>query len=197
MSGAHPIYHTLVRLYPKAFRDAYGDDLVQHFDGLVADRGIRAAWGRTALDLAVTVPRNRLETIMNERHSAATIGVVVGLLAAAGIATLVVDVGLYVGGLLLLVALALAIAQRSAIARALRTPDPHRRRRRLQTAAVLWGIFVASFVAYVLLIGDTWSTRETVLAIIGNAAMIGAVGFLAAGLLTPKANERHQHHGAM
>ena len=188
MSGAHPIYHTLVRLYPKDFRDAYGDDLVQHFDGLVADRGIRAAWGRTALDLAVTVPRYRLETIMNERHSATTISVAVGLLAAAGVASMLV--GLYPGALLLVVALVLAIAQRSAIARALRAPDPHRRRRRLQTAAVLGVVFVASFVAYLMLIGDTWSTRDTVLAIIGNAAMIGAVGFLAAGLLTPKTSER-------
>jgi hypothetical protein len=194
MSCAHPIYHTLVRLYPKAFRDAYGDDVVQHFDDLVADRGIRAAWGRTALDLAVTIPRYRLETIMNERHSATTISVAVGLLAAAGVASMLV--GLYPGALLVVVALALAIAQRSAIARALRAPDPHRRRRRLQTAAVLAVVFVASFVAYLMLIGDTWSTRDTVLAIIGNAAMIGAVGFLAAALLTPKTPQRHQHNEA-
>jgi hypothetical protein len=45
-----------------------------------------------------------------------------------------------------------------------------------------------------LLIGDTWTTRETVLAVIGNAALIGAVGFLAAGLLTPK--EPHRQHRA-
>jgi hypothetical protein len=192
MADAHPIYHTLVRLYPKAFRDAYGDDLVQHFDDLVADRGIGAAWGRTALDLAVTVPRYRLETIMNDRHSATTISVAVGLVAAAGVASILV--GLYPGALLVVVAAALAIAQRSAIARAMRAPDSHRRRRRLRTAAVLGVVFVSSFVAYLMLIGDTWSTRETVLAIIGNAAMIGAVGFLAAGLLTPKAPQ-HQHNG--
>ena len=195
MSGAHPIYHTLVQLYPKAFRDAYGADLVQHFDGLVADRGIGAAWGRTALDLAVTVPRYRLETIMNERRSATTISVAAGLLAAAGVASMLV--GLYPGGLLLVVAVVLTVAQRSAIARALRMPDPHHRRRRLQTAAVLGVVFVASFVAYLMLVGDTWSTRDTVLAIVGNAAMIGAVAFLAAGLLTPKTPGRHQHNGAL
>jgi hypothetical protein len=185
MSGAHPIYRTLIRLYPKAFRDTYGDDLAQHFDDLVTHRGTGSAWGRTALDIAVTVPRYRLETIMNERHSANTITVIAGLLAAAGVASMFVD--LYPGGLLLLVvAIALAIAQRSAIARALRAPDPQRRRRRLRTAAVLGVVFVASFIAYLILIGDTWTTRETVLAIIGNGAMIGAVGFLASGLLTPK-----------
>jgi hypothetical protein len=187
MSDPHPIYRTFVRLYPKTFRDTYGDDLVQHLDDLVADRGTRAAWSRTALDLAVTIPRYRLETIMNERHSANTITVTAGLLAATGVAGILV--GLYPGGLLLVVALALAIAQRSAIARTLRAPDLHRRRRRLQTAAVLAVICVASFIVYLMLIGDTWTTRETVLAIIGNAAMIGAVAFLAAGLLTPKTSD--------
>jgi hypothetical protein len=194
MSAAHPIYRTLVRLYPKEFRQAYGDDLVQHFDDLAAERGVRVACGRAALDLAVTVPRYRLETIMNERHSANTISIVVGLVAVAGVASVLM--GIYPGALLLVVAVVLAIAQRSAIARSLRAPDLARRRRRLQTAAVLAVVFVASFVAYLLLIGDTWSTRETVLAVIGNAAMIGAVGFLAAGLLTPKTHEPHQQNQA-
>ena len=79
----------------------------------------------------------------------------------------------------------LTITQRSAIARALRAPVINRRRRRLTIAAKLAGIFVASFIAYLALIGDTWSTRETVLAVLGYATMIGPVGFLAAGLLTP------------
>ena len=105
-------------------------------------------------------------------------------------------VGVYPGGLLLAVALVLAVAQRSAIAR-VRAADSDGRRRRLRTAAVLGVVFVASFVAYLLLIGDTWTTRETVLAIIGNAAMIGAVGFLAAGLLTPRTSERHQPNGTV
>jgi hypothetical protein len=65
----------------------------------------------------------------------------------------------------------------------------------LHTAAALAVLFAASFVAYSMLIGETWSTRETVLAIIGNAALIGAVGFLAAGLLTPKTPEQ-QRNGA-
>jgi hypothetical protein len=193
MSAAHPVYRTLVRLYPRNFRQQYGDDLVQHFDDLVADRGTAAACGRTALDLAVTVPRYRLETIMNERHSANAVSIIVGSIAAAGVASVLV--GIYPGALLLVVALVLAITQRSAIARSLRAPDSDRRRRRLHTAAALAVLFAASFVAYLMLIGETWSTRETVLAIIGNAALIGAVGFLAAGLLTPKTPEQ-QRNGA-
>ena len=87
MPVPHPIYRTLVRLYPAEFRRDYTDDLVQHFDDLIAHHGIPAAWGRTALDLAVTVPRYRLEKIMNEHQSATTITVVFGLIAAAGVAS--------------------------------------------------------------------------------------------------------------
>ena len=195
MSVPHPVYRTLVRLYPEEFRREYTDDLVQQFDDLIADHGIRAAWGRTALDLAVTVPRYRLEIIMNEHQSATTITLVFGLIAAAGVASVLT--GFYPGALLLLVALVLAVAQRSTVARALRSPDPDRRRRRLQTAAALTVVFVVSFVAYLMLIGDTWTTRETVIAIIGNAAMIGAIGFLAAGLLTPKTSKPPQHNRAI
>ena len=195
MSGAHPIYHTLVRLYPKAFRDAYGDDVVQHFDDLVADRGIRAAWGRTALDLAVTIPRYRLETIMNERHSATTISVAVGLLAAAGVASMLV--GLYSG---------CAAGRRRPRARhrpaqrhRSRTSSPRppsstpptadRRRPRSRVRCFVRRLPDADRRHVV-------DTRDTVLAIIGNAAMIGAVGFLAAALLTPKTPQRHQHNEA-
>lgn len=194
MPASHPIYRTLVRLYPREFRRDYGDDLTQHFDDLVANRGVRAAWSRTALDLAVTVPRYRLETIMNEPNTATTITIVIGLIAAAGVAGLLT--GVYPSALLLVVAAVLAVTQRSAIARALRAPNPDRRRHRLQIAAVLGAICITSFVAYLLLIGDSWTTRETVLAVIGNAAMIGAVGFLAAGLLTPKTREPHQYNRA-
>jgi hypothetical protein len=194
MSAAHAIYRNLVRLYPREFRQEFGDDVVQHFDDLVAERGLRVAYGRTALDLAVTLPRYRLETIMNERHSATTISIVVGSLAAAGVAGVLT--GIYPGALLLVVAVVVAVTQRSAIARALRAPDADRRRHRLHTAAVLAVVCVTSYVVYLMVIGDTWTTRETVLAIIGNAAMIGAVGFLAAGLLTPKTSEPHPRNRA-
>ena len=195
MALPHPVYRTLVRLYPGEFRREYTADLVQQFDDLIADHGIRAAWGRTALDLAVTIPRYRLEKIMNEHQSATTITVVFGLIAAAGVASVLT--GFYPGASLLLVALVLAVAQRSTIARALRAPDADRRRRRLLTAAVLAVVFVASFVAYLIVIGDAWTTRETVIAIVGNGAMIGAIGFLAAGLLTPKTPKPPQHNPAI
>ena len=179
----HPIYRGLVRLYPSEFRRDYGDDLVQHFDDLVADRGSWAASRRTALDMALTVPRYRLETIVKERH-ATTIAVTTGLLAGAGVASTLI--GIYPGGLLLVLAVALAIAQRSSLATALRAPDIHRRRRRLLTAAMLGLGVVGCYLTFLVVIGDSWTTRETVIAVVGNAALVGSLGFLAAGLLTPK-----------
>jgi hypothetical protein len=184
VSDSHPVYRSLVRLYPRDFRRHYGGDVVQHFADLVNDRGVRAAWTRTCVDLIVTVPRYRLESIMSDQHSATTLNVVITLLATGGVLSLFI--GFYPGLVLFVAAIVLAVAQRSALARAIRTPDSNRRRRRLGTAAVLTVVFVASYVTYSLLIGDKWTTRETVLAVIGNAAMIGAVVYLIAGLLTPK-----------
>ena len=58
--------------------------------------------------------------------------------------------------------------------------------------AILGATFVTSYVTYSLLIGDTWTGRETVLAIIGTLAMFGAIGFLIAGLVTPRTPEYDQ-----
>jgi hypothetical protein len=184
MSASPQIYRQFVRLYPKAFRDHYGDDLVDHFTDLITQRGHRTAWTRTSIDLAVTIPRYRLESLMTDTHSSTVLNLTIVALAAAGTAS--VFIGLYPGLLLALAAVVLAITQRSTLARSIRTLDTNRRGRRLRTAAVLGTIFIASFAAYLLLIGDHWTTRETILAIIGNSALVGAIAYLAAGLLTPK-----------
>jgi hypothetical protein len=184
MAGPHPLYRSLVCLYPGAFRREYGEDLVAHYADLVADRGPRAARIRTALDLAITIPRYHLEHVMTEQHSATTLSIVIGLFALGGLASLMT--GLYPGMVLFVVAVVLAVAQRSTLARALRVPDSNLRRRRLWTAAVLGVVSVASYVVYMLLIGDSWTARETVLSIIGTLAMVGAPGYLIAGLLTPR-----------
>ena len=183
MTAPHPLYRSLVRLYPSAFRHEYGEDLVAHYADLVADRGARAARTRTALDLAITIPRYHLEHVMTEQHSATTLSIVIGLFAVGGVASFMTGVG--PGMLLFAVAVVLAVAQRSKLARALRVPDTNLRRRRLQTAAILGVVFVTSYVTYSLLIGDSWTSRETVLATIGTFAMFGAIGYLIAGLLTP------------
>lgn len=189
MSSPHLlVYRSLLRLYPRGFRDDYGDDLLQHFADLTIDRGARAAWIRTGVDLIVTVPRYRLESVMTEHRSATSLNVAIALLAAGGV--LSVLTGEYPGLVLLVAALALAFAQRSTLARAIRTPDSNRRRRRLGIAAVLGVVFVASIVSYGQAISDDHIGGASLLIhnAIGVPAMVGAIAFLVAGLLTPRSH---------
>jgi hypothetical protein len=185
MAAPYPVYRSLVRLYPGAFRHEYGEDLVAHYGDLVADRGARAARARTALDLAITIPRYHLENVMTEQHSTTVLGVVIGLFAAGGLASLMTGQG-PPSLILFAVAIVLAVTQRTTLSRALRVPDSNRRRRRLQTAAALGGIFVLTYVTFSLTVGDSWTITDTLLALVGIPAMIAAPLFLLAGLLTPR-----------
>lgn len=192
MSTAPAVYRALIRLYPRDFRDRYRDDLVQSFADLVDDRGARAAWARTAVDLIVTVPRYRLEAIMTERHSTTTLSVTIAVLAAAGL--LSVPVGFYPGIVLLPVAGALAVAQRSTLARAIRTPDSNRRRRRLTIAGVLAVSCVVATTIFVLDVRgeEHWGGKVVVYNLIFCVTLIGAIVYFIVGVLTPKtAQQRH------
>jgi hypothetical protein len=196
MGDRHRLYRGFVRLYPGRFRRDYSDDLVQHFDDLVADRGARAAWARTSLDLTLTIPRYHLERIMNDQRSNIALNITIGVLATAGLASLMTDLYPGVIGMVLFVAaVALAVTQRSTLARALRVPDSRLRHRRLRIGAILAGVFVTSYVVYLATIGDSWTSTSTVLTIIGTLAMFGAIGFLVAGLLTPRTPDRDQLAG--
>lgn len=185
MPAPHPVYRALIHLYPRNFRRHYAEDLVQHFDDLVTDRGLGPAWARTGLDLTITVPRHQLERIMTEPHTNTALNATVALLVLGGVATLTMDNG--VGLVLLALGLALGLTQRSALAASFRVPDPSLRRKRLRTAAVLALVSVVSYVAFVLTVGDSWTITDTLLALVGVPAMIGAPLFLIAGLLTRRA----------
>jgi hypothetical protein len=183
------LYRALIVLYPKEFRDRYREDLVQHFADLTRDRGTRAAWARTGLDLAVTVPRYRLECIMSEQRTATTTAIAVGGLAALGV-LITLSRGMFWGLFPLGLAAVLAVAQRSALARAVRTPDTSRRRRRLTIGTVLALIFAGSIAGFFQAISDDHISDASLLVfnVIGAVTLVGAVGFLAAGCFTPKAS---------
>jgi hypothetical protein len=187
MPARHPVYRSLLRLYPRDFRTNYAEDLVQHFGDLVTDRGARVAWGRTGVDLLVTIPRYQLETLMTERTAATAGAITLTLLAAGGVLSFLTGFG--PGIILLTAAVVVAIAQRGALARSIRTPDSNRRRRRLGTAAALAVICAASIVSYLNAVSDSdvSGTSLVVHNAIGAPTMIGAVVYLIAGLLTPKA----------
>ncbi len=193
--ATHPVYRSLLHLYPPTFRSHYGNDLIQNFEDLVADRGIRKAWTRGLIDLAVTIPRYRLERIMSDRNSATTISIAITLLVIGAAGSVLT--GIYPGVLFILGPVVLAIAQRSTLSRAIRTPDSDRRRRRLTTAAVLALVSVVTYTIYLQVIGDHWTLRETILVSIGTPAMIGAPIFFIMGLLTPRTPEGQARFGSV
>ncbi|MEO7397864.1 MAG: hypothetical protein ABIW84_04800 [Ilumatobacteraceae bacterium] len=92
MSKGLSLYAALTRLYPAGFRREFGSDLVQHFDDLSQARGPCAAWRRASLDLLVTVPRYRLESIMSTRSSSFTLIFGPIALAVAGAASILMGI---------------------------------------------------------------------------------------------------------
>jgi hypothetical protein len=187
------VYAALIRLYPAEFRRDYGADLVQCFEDLANDRGRVSAWARTSLDLAITVPRYRLETIVNPRRSSAVLNLAIGGLTLAGLALLS---GASVAGLgFLAVAAIVGLAQRTSLARALRTPDTHRRRRRLRRAGGFAVFALVTFGVFTVDIGGDhdWGARAFAYAYAFYAASLAAIISLVVGLLTPKSPGRAAH----
>lgn len=143
MADGTSVYRALVRLYPRSFRDHYADDLVLHFEDLARRDGARRAWRRTAVDLLVTVPRYRMETIMEPRHSALGVLLLVAVFALAGL------LGYFAGFapalLLVIVSIAIAVAERGRLASSLRPPTASRRRRLLVASGLLMLASLATF----------------------------------------------------
>lgn len=187
MSSHCAIYRSLLWLYPREFRREYGDDLVQNFSDLLKFNGVRVAWARTSVDLIITVPRYRLETIMSEQKSATTINIALVVLCA--LAALSLTTGIYpLSTVLFIVALVLAFVQRGALARAIRTPGHNRRRNRLFVSATLAVVTAASLFSYFNDLKDDEISTLSLLVhnAIGNSAMIGAIVYLLVGLFTPR-----------
>lgn len=178
------LYRKLVALYPRDFRDHHGADLEQHFADLVRDTGTTAAWRRTAVDLLVTLPLYRLEHLMTDRHSTMALHASIATMSLAGVAGLLT--GVFPGALFIALAAGLGLTQRTRLAQSIRDLDVNKRRQRFKTAAVLAGLFVASYVIFLAVIGDHWTVRATIAAVIGTTAMVGAVVFFLAALLTPR-----------
>jgi hypothetical protein len=78
------VYGALLGLYPRTFRDEYGADMVQLVRDQCADEPAWRVFGRAALDLAITIPAQQLETHMN-RPSTHVVPLLYTALAAAGV----------------------------------------------------------------------------------------------------------------
>ena len=189
MAAGLPLYRAIVRLYPREFRQHFGDDLVLHFEDLVARDGASRAWGRTAVDLAVTLPRYRLETIMNPRRSTTALVAVILTLSLAGIVGF--GVGFYPALALVVVAGVVAVAERTQLAASLRAANPTTRRHLLWTSAGLAVVCVASLVVGMIDLGgrDDWpAVRVLTYNAVFFTSIIASVVCLVAGLRTPRSS---------
>jgi hypothetical protein len=184
----------LTLLYPREFRHRYRDDLIQHHTDLTRDRGRVAAWSRSGLDLIVTIPRYRLETVMNSHHATGALNVIIAALAIAGLMAIVAVYPSYIGASLLAVAAVLAVSQRSQLARAIRVRDSVRRRHRLKMAAFFAVVAVADVaIASADLANDySWGFKAVIYGAVSFFAAGAAICYLIAGLLT-----RRTPHGVI
>ena len=63
-------YGVLLRLYPREFREEYGEDMAQLLRDQLRDESATRVWARTVLDVALTAPSIRLEAHMSRGTSA-------------------------------------------------------------------------------------------------------------------------------
>lgn len=83
-SGALAAYRGLLRLYPKAFREEYGRDMLLLFADQAREDGAVRVWTRTLIDVAVTVPTRHLEAHMN-RPPAPAVPLLYAVIAVTGL----------------------------------------------------------------------------------------------------------------
>ncbi len=158
---------------------AHGDDLLLHFDDLVARDGASCAWRRTLLDLMITVPRYRLESVMNTRRTTATLIAMIAALALATVTALTAGVG-PIALIALAAAVVLAVARRGGLGRSVHS-DGAEHDRILRWAALL-GVCCAATLAIGLIdLGgrDSWPSGR----LLAYNATFVATGFAAVACL--------------
>ncbi|HEY6531926.1 MAG TPA: hypothetical protein VIY72_06460 [Acidimicrobiales bacterium] len=147
------LYRRVLWLYPRSFRDEYGDDMAQLLAEQLREEGAWRIWCRLAVDLVLTVPARRLEAHMT-RPSSSAVTVLYGLVALVGLLVLLVGgtsiAAVAVGGVVTIVAGSLAFVS----ARRSRTLT------RGSVTAHWWKFLVGGVVALVGLVVVTTITGE-------------------------------------
>lgn len=108
----HSLYRALLTLYPRSFRQEYGEAMHQLFGDRLRELGARA-WLETVPDLVRTVPTQRMEAVMASLGPRARVGV----LAAFVVGAVAASIGLGGGAvpLLLVLATVLIVARSRAV----------------------------------------------------------------------------------
>lgn len=78
------LYRHLSKLYPRSFRDEYGQDLVATFTEQLRSETSGRVWRSTIRDLAVTLPTQHLEVHMN-RPSSRTVAMIASSVTVASL----------------------------------------------------------------------------------------------------------------
>jgi hypothetical protein len=180
-------YRAAIRFYPRGFREQYGDDLAQLFANLVSDLGPRRAWSRTLLDLVITLPIHRLETIMGPTRSIPALFLIIVALIAIGV-TGALSMGVLIALIPLGLGVVIAITQRSNLARSLRPANGSQRRRRLIYAMISGVVFAGSVVGYLIAVSGESISSAALIAynLVGMGSLVAAGAFLALGLQAPR-----------
>ncbi len=85
-SRAVGIYRTLLRVYPRRFRDEYRDDMALLFAEQLHDGSASRVWARSLIDLTITIPARHLEAHMNRPPNPA-VPVLFAALSVTGVVT--------------------------------------------------------------------------------------------------------------
>lgn len=83
------VYRALLGLYPRDFRNEYRDDMVHLLRDQCADEPAWRVYARAALDLAITIPAQHMETHMN-RTATHLVPLIYTALAAAGLLSAII-----------------------------------------------------------------------------------------------------------
>jgi hypothetical protein len=104
MSGRRALvgaYRALLNLYPREFRRAFGDDMVQLVHDQCGDESSLRVGARVILDLAITVPSQHVES-RTSRRPTHLVAMIYSAMAAAGLLLAIVagsNVAMFAGGL--------------------------------------------------------------------------------------------------
>jgi hypothetical protein len=163
------VYRVLQRLYPRRFRDVYGDDMVSLLRDQLQDERAWGVCGRALVDLAVTVPVRHLEVHMPASRTPALVLLASLVAAAAAFA--------FVDGLLGVIVAALGAVVAMLIWRRERPARPQR-----DLAGRWWTLLVCGAVLLAIVIGATTAVGElsepawagAALALLVGVTMLGA-----------------------
>ena len=174
------LYSSLLRFYPRGFREEYGPDMTLLFAHQLRDEPAVRVWGRGLLDLALTIPTLRLELLMTgPASSAAPLPFALGALSIA-FAAVAVTAGTVFGVVAVALTLALLAAALAVVAwrrnRPVAGPTP--------VAEHWWKLLLGGAVALTALVVGTTVTGEVpgglwwptmLLGLFSLSALIGGV----------------------